>query len=89
MTRLVWTQVLLPAWRHTTGLILALGSGSGAESVTGGRKLARHDFRGHDPEKACPGRSRPKDGVASLAYDPGWEPVFGKFMFKQTLSHRR
>jgi hypothetical protein len=32
----------------------------------------------HDPEKACPGHSRPKDGVASLAYDPGWEPVFGK-----------
>jgi hypothetical protein len=36
----------------------------------------------HDPEKACPGHSRPKDGVASLAYDPGWQPIFG-IMLKQ------
>jgi hypothetical protein len=27
------------------------------------------------PKKPAPGHSRPKDGVASLAYDPGWEPV--------------
>jgi hypothetical protein len=33
----------------------------------------------HDPEKACPGHSLPKDGVALLAYDPEkWKPVFGK-----------
>jgi len=30
----------------------------------------------HDPEKACPGHGRLKDGVALLAYDPGWGPVF-------------
>ncbi len=29
----------------------------------------------HDPEKTCPGHSRPKDGVALLAYDSGREPV--------------
>ena len=27
------------------------------------------------PKKPAPGHSRPKDGVALRAYDPGWVPV--------------
>jgi len=36
----------------------------------------------HDPENACPGHSRSKNGVASLAYDPGLTDFSDKIMRK-------
>jgi hypothetical protein len=41
---LAWAPTLLPVWRHVADLILVPSTGSRARNVTGGRKLARHDF---------------------------------------------
>jgi hypothetical protein len=41
---LAWMRPQLPALHHVAGSILVRAAGSSARNVTGGRKLARHDF---------------------------------------------